>query len=151
MRLTSAFGRPTSYLDELPEGSSRARVGSVWQADGGEAPVHPICQVLALYQYQYWYQYDRVPIAIRALVSLVYQYQQPVLVLDSIRTSHGVGVGIGFGIGNATGTSSLSDWSCSWFETLKLSLFIARTLQVFLHGSRPLSYFRPCAGLLNVF
>ena len=29
MRLTSAFGRPTSYLDELPEGSSRARVGSL--------------------------------------------------------------------------------------------------------------------------
>ena len=53
------------------------------------------------------------------------------MVLDSIRTSHGVGVGIGFGIGNATGTSSLSDWSCSWFETLKLALFIARTLQVF--------------------
>ena len=49
MKPTSAFARPTSYLDELPEGSSRARVGSVWQADGGEAPVHPICQVLALY------------------------------------------------------------------------------------------------------
>ena len=28
MRPTSAFGRPTSYLDELPESSIRARVGS---------------------------------------------------------------------------------------------------------------------------
>ena len=43
MRLTSAFGRPTSYLDELPESSSRSRVGS---ASLFEGIVREMCYVL---------------------------------------------------------------------------------------------------------